>query len=576
MTTRKVVPISREDAVRRLRKCSTAIGWKGDDPLPAPFAKFQKKGKGDTVYSRQISTEDTFKGKYTQHNLLVPPYDPSKLFAVYDSSSLLSPYIDAYVQNTAGFGSAFSYIGPPGQRDSKPAKQEKEQLLAFLRQVNELESLTTIRKTIRADIETTGNGFMEVTRYRTGEIACLYHMDAEYMRLRKLDAKEEPVEVTIELPRNGKMRMTTIRRRFRQFAQLIPGTAKVRFFKEFGDPRVLNPETGEFDDKLPPEEGASEVIHFKIGTKPYGVPRWIGNLLGILGVRNADYVNYDLLDSQGIPPLAILVAGGILTQESIETIEALLKEAKGYQNFHRILLLEAQAEGGFDDKTVPKVALEPLRAARAEDAMFQKYSEATDLKLRTDFRLPPLYLGRSQDYNRAVIVYSRIVAEEQVFQPIRAREDEQLNNTIIKEQKPKYWLLKSGGPSLVTGEGLIAGFDSFAKAGVLTINQGIEIANRAMGMDLQEIKEEWADYPLTVVNRLLDRGFFTDLGQLINMLEGTASAMVVPTALPAPEASVIEKVRHLLEGVRNKALKQMEKNEKEDISTGSATTIPKD
>ena len=562
-TTRKVVPISRKDAIRRLRKCSTTIGGKGEDPLPAPFAKFSRKNKGDTVYSRQISTEDTFKGRYTQHNLLVPPYDPSKLWVVYESSSLLSPHIDAYVQNTAGFGFTFSYIGPSGQRDSKPAKQEKEELSAFLRQVNELESLQTIRQDIRADTEITGNGYMEVTRYRTKEIACLYHMDAEYMRLRKLD-KEEPQEITVELPRNGKMRTTTIRRRFRQFAQLIPGTAKVRFFKEFGDLRVLNPETGEFDETLPPEEGASEVIHFKIGTKPYGVPRWIGNLLGILGVRNADYVNYDLLDSQGIPPLAILVAGGILTQDSIETIEALLKEAKGYRNFHRILLLEAQAEGGFDDKTVPKVALEPLRAARAEDAMFQKYTESTDRKLRTDFRLPPIYLGLAEEYNKAVVVYSRIVAEEQVFQPIRAREDEQLNNTIIKEQKPEYWLLKSGGPSLVTGEGLIVGFDSFAKAGVLTINQGIEIANRAMGMDLQEIKEEWADYPLTVVNRLLDRGFFTDLTELVAVLEGTASAMAPPTALlPAPVGDTVEKVRLLLEGVRNKAIEQLKKIEKQ-------------
>lgn len=566
-TKREKKSVNRAELVRRLRKYNTSMGRK-TDPLPAPFAVRVKKSQ-DVVYSRQISPEDVFKGRYEKHNLLVPPYDPSKLFVVYESSSLLSPHIDAYIQNTAGFDFSFTYIGPSGQRDSDPAKKEKKQLSAFLQQVNELESLQTIRQNIRADVETTGNGYMEVTRYRTDEIACLYHMDAEYMRLRKLD-KEEPQEVAIKLPRNGQMRLTTIRRRFRQFAQLIPGTAKVRFFKEFGDPRVLDPDTGKFDTGLPKDQGASEVLHFKIGTKPYGVPRWIGNLLGILGVRNADFVNYDLLDSQGIPPLAILVAGGILTQESIETIEALLKEAKGFRNFHRILLLEAQAEGGFDDKTVPKVSMEPLREARAEDAMFQKYSNSTEDRIRMDFRLPPIYLGKAQEYNRATVVFSRIVAEEQVFHPIRVRDDEKLNNTIIKEQNLEYWKLKSGGPALVTGEGLIEGFDSFAKAGVLTINQGIEMANLAMGLDLQEIKEEWADYPLTIVNRLLDRGFFTDLTQLVQVLEGTTQIMTPPTALPAPVDNAMKRVRLLLEGVKDKAKKQLDEGgQAKDEKNGS-------
>lgn len=515
------------DLNRMAREVTRTKALEQRDPLPAPFVM---KGKdGQTVYSRQMVPEDVFMGKYSVHGLIVPPYNPTSLYNIYETSSVLSPNIDAYIQNIDGFELAFKYKGPVGKKDSDEAIQEKQDLKDFFKRINESESLQSIRRSMRLDYEITGNGYFEISRSADGEIACMYHIDAQHIRAARA-TEDDYQEITVQLFRGGKFRPITVKKKFRRYAQYISTTSKIRWFKEYGDPRKLDATDGKYKDS--PKEIASEIIHFKIGTGVYGLPRWIGNTMGILGVRNADYVNYDLFDSQGIPPLVILVSGGILTTESINTIKELLKQAKGYKNFNRILLLEAQAEGGIDDKTTPKVDLKPMNNAKADDALFQGYIKATEEKVRTDFRLPPVYLGKAQEYTRATIEFSKIIVEEQVFEAERNKFDEKIENTVMIEIDTTYWEFKSGRPPLVTGEGLISGFDSFAEPGVLSINQAIQIANRAMSLDIEEFKDEWANYPLCIITRLLDRGFFTNLQELSDVLSGTAEMVNNPTALP--------------------------------------------
>ena len=528
------------DLNRMAREVTRTKALERRDPLPAPFVM---KGKdGQTVYSRQMVPEDVFIGKYSVHGLIVPPYNPASLYSIYETSSVLSPNIDAYIQNIDGFDLAFKYKGPVGKKDSKEAIQEKQDLKDFFKRINESESLQSIRRSMRLDYEITGNGYFEISRSADGEIACMYHIDAQHIRAARA-TEEDYQEVTVQLFRGGKFKPITVKKKFRRYAQYISTTSKIRWFKEYGDPRKLDATDGKYKDN--PKELASEIIHFKIGTGVYGLPRWIGNTMGILGVRNADYVNYDLFDSQGIPPLVILVSGGILTTESINTIKELLKQAKGYKNFNRILLLEAQAEGGIDDKTTPKVDLKPMTDAKADDALFQGYIKATEEKVRIDFRLPPIYLGLAQEYTRSTVEFSKIIVEEQVFEAERNKFDEKIENTVMVEIDATYWEFKSGRPPLVTGEGLISGFDSFAEPGVLSINQAIGIANRAMSLDLEETKEDWADAPLCIVTRLLDRGFFTDLQQLSDVLSGTALAVNTPTALPLDAEGVAVKTQIL-------------------------------
>ncbi len=67
------------------------------------------------------------------------------------------------------------------------------------------------------------------------------------------------------------------------------------------------------------------------------------------------------------------------------------------------------------------------------DALFLEYDEKSRNKLRSAFRLPPLYTGEAQEYNRATADTARKITEEQVFQPERKTLVNKLNTLLLPE-----------------------------------------------------------------------------------------------------------------------------------------------
>lgn len=65
------------------------------------------------------------------------------------------------------------------------------------------------------------------------------------------------------------------------------------------------------------------------------------------------------------------------------------------------------------------------------------YDDDTRKKIRSSFRLPPLYTGESQEYNRATSDTARQITEEQVFQPERIKIARRLNAVMLPELKIK-------------------------------------------------------------------------------------------------------------------------------------------
>ena len=50
----------------------------------------------------------------------------------------------------------------------------------------------------------------------------------------------------------------------------------------------MDKNTGEYVKNIPVEKQANEILEFKLGSKPYGQVRWMGQSLGIDGSRKAD------------------------------------------------------------------------------------------------------------------------------------------------------------------------------------------------------------------------------------------------------------------------------------------------
>jgi PBSX family phage portal protein len=347
-------------------------------------------------------------------------------------------------------------------------------------------------------------------------------MDAKRTRLLKLDA--EPQEAEAYITRGGEEVPIKIKKKFRKYVMLAGSKrTDMRYFKEFGDPRHINA----LDGKEWPEESvneaqdsekqefvpATEVIHFKYGNGTYGIPRWIGTLLAVMGMTKAEYVNYSLFDDQGIPPLIINVAGGQLTQESYDDLLRLFYKAKSYQNFNKLLVLEAESTTqSLDGKeAVPKLDVQNLMEYRKEDAMFVNYlNDGREHVRKHGFRISGLYTGEVKDHNYASAKIARETAEEQVFVPERRSFDEVVNTKIVREAGAKTYLYRSKAPVIQSPDDLLAIIPQIAEKGGMTINELVTLVNQNFGLNLQQYDEEWANIPIPMALKQMgadDDGF---------------------------------------------------------------------
>ncbi len=538
------------------------------------------KATKDSLSSQQVEEEGSFSDDYINKNeILKPPYNPTKLYKIVENSSILPQCIDAMVLNTDGFGHQFFYTGEGEKEDSTEVLKEKKSLDSFFAKVNESESFITVRKNMRKDLETTGNGYFEIIRTTDGNIGVMYHADSRYMRLQKKQSDTQ--EIKVKMKRDGKEVVLKVLKRFRRFC-MVTNTRKQKYkwFKEYGDPRKMNADTGKYEG----EEGytnnnlASEILHFKIGNGSYGIPRWVGNVITAMGLHSSDFVNFDLFENQVVPPLAILVSGGKLTTEAVQDIKNILLQKKGAENFNKVLILEAMSEGDISDKSNTKIELKEMSTARKEDAMFTNYVDSGEHRIRGSFRLPPLYLGRADSYSKSTADSSKMVAEEQVFVPERQLFDEVINLTIMEELGVRYHSYKSKGPRLVTGEQIVTGFKEFGKLGVFTINEGIRLANRTLGLDITLYKEKWANYPIAIVVELARMGQLAGIEEISNAADTMTNILeqVDPEADPEdPDNQNAVKAYNALLAMQKQLKKYIQKRVDQDELEESRGFEPK-
>ncbi len=404
-------------------------------------------------YSRQVDYDDAFTSFYdTQRadslQILQPPYLPGKMYELYEESGILQACVEAYVTNVHGYGYDILPVeGVKGESDNESKKPEQIFLEEIFSQPNAEESFGGLTEKLRRDYEVTGNAYLEVVRDTVGKPSLMFWMDSKRTRLIILD--KEPVTVDQTVVRNGKEIKVKVEKKFRKYVMITSGvgvadTAHMRYFKEFGDPRIINALDGKtwteeeynnLENAVDKEKNkfipATEVIHFKYGNGTYGVPRWIGTVLNVMGMYKAEYVNYDLFDSQGIPPLVVGIAGGELSEQSYEDLIRLVMKAKSFKAFHKMLVLEAESTTqSLDGKeSVPKMDIQNLAQYRKEDAMFLNYlQDGRETIRKYGFRLSGIFLGELKDHNFASARIARSTAEEQVFVPGILRIDGQYAN----------------------------------------------------------------------------------------------------------------------------------------------------
>jgi len=491
--------------------------------------------------------------------VIEPPFDMLTLAMLVEHNSELGQCVEAMETNIDGTG--FRFISrlklddiprdklPSEGGDAPPdapnpemtrALREKTRLTNFFTYSTE-ESFTKFRRKLRRDLETTGNGYFEVLRNEKGDVQGFTHIPSYQMRLGKLEDEQRLVERKIlELQVDGSVQIKTqkVWRRFRRYVQsraihrrslsTIEGH-KVRWYKSFGDERDVDKRDGRYASEGKPVDGdqrATEIIHLSLYSPrtPYGLPRFIGNLLAIFGDRAAEEINYITFRNNNIPSMVVLASNGQLTEGTIKRIESFVEsQIQGSDNYSKFLIIEAEpfGEEGEDGGQV-KVDIQPLTKDQHRDALFQNYSQNNQDKIRRCFRLPPIFVGRSDDYTRATAEASRRLADEQIFSPERDEFDTVVNRVLFPEMGIRFHRFKSNSPNTTDNQQLVRILAGAEKTGGMTPRIARAMLEDILGIDLPGFPEGFpADSPfsLTMAEAVKNKGDASEPGQQVTALK---------------------------------------------------------
>lgn len=477
----------------------------GDEDAPPERKSPQARG------TSKAKPQEDYWDRYADQ-FIEPPINMEFLATVEEYSTILQQCIEAMEVNIEGFGHRLVPHASPDQMkeggaESKKVQDERRRISNFLAGATPGQSLVAFRRKVRHDLEGTGNGYIEVVRHPfTAKPDKLVQVPSYQCRLGKLDddfteyttyrlVETGPNQYAVEAVKDFK--------RFRRYLQLQYGLASgpgVVWFKEYGDPRMVDCRTGEVvpESKLKGFDtvkyGASEMIHTRIYSSrtPYGLPRYKGCVITLLGDREAEEVNYITLKNNNMPSMVVAVSNGMLTGETVDRIKDYVKEQiSGNANRSKFLILEA--EGIFDaqgtDSGNIRLDIKPLQPYQMKDQLFQEYGAKNREKVRECFRLPPIFIGRSEDYTRATAEASRRLADEQIFRPERDEVDF-LFNLILAEFDMKYHTFKSNGPNITDDEDLLKLLVAAEKTGGMDPRTAREIVADIMG---RQVKVEWPE-----------------------------------------------------------------------------------
>jgi capsid portal protein len=400
----------------------------------------------------------------------------------------------------------------------------REQFLfdAFFKNCVSVMSFGKLRRVVRQDIESSGWGCMEMERDGYGRLKRLSYVPG--YTVRPVRQRSEVIEVIEDdsVTPLSEGREITVKRRFSTFVQIVDGE-KV-YFKTPKDPRIISRTTGKAYDSLadmrkPKDKGgegkeaepANDLIWIaqhspKTAAAP---PRWIGNLLQVLGGREADETNYFYLRDNAIPYGLLFVTGGNIPTDIKERLEhRLTAEVRGSEGSGKILVVQAKPMGkaSSDGRTVlPEMTFQSLREAVQNDALFTKYDERGGDRIGASFRLSPILRGYTpSNLNRATAIAAIMLAETQVFQPEREDMDWIFNKYILPELGIRYVTFVSNSPPTRSVDDAVEIINAAAPHGGLLPNEIRMMLADLMNKPLAKIQEDWANTPMVMTLAGLD------------------------------------------------------------------------
>ncbi len=358
----------------------------------------------DGAQTKQINPGTVYNNGYGLFDVITPPWNLYELANYYDTSFANHAAIDAKVENIVGLGYDFHVSDrtqlrleqqmEPDQRDRARSRIErlKIELRDWLENLNDDDSFTHTMMKFFTDVQSTGNGYLEIGRTTKGEIGYLGHIPSTTMRVRRL--------------KDG-------------YVQIIG--QKVVYFRNFGATNA-NPVTA---DPRP-----NEIIHYKeyspLNTY-YGVPDIMSALSALHGDQLANQYNIDYFSNKAVPRYVVTLKGAKLSSEAEDKLFRFLQTNLRGQS-HRTLYIPLP---GDSDNNKVEFEMKPIETG-VQEASFNEYRVRNREDILIAHQVPLSKIGGGDSSAIAAALAQDRTFKEQVARPAQ-RNLEKMLNKIVRE-----------------------------------------------------------------------------------------------------------------------------------------------
>lgn len=451
------------------------------------ITEFNPEEKERTILEKASTKipEDAFSYVGDQSQFIEPPFD----FNAVTHLTLKNPWHFACIQaiTRAAVQLGYKFVLAAGCKDSP---KEYKKLTEVLEAIESKDSLAEKLEAVIIDYCATGNGYLEITRNRKGEVDGVYAIPATTVRV------------------NGANNLYCQQR-----------NGKIVYFYPFG----MAPEKrGKVPATVEEQPVVNEIIHLRNYSPMsdyYGIPNVISALRAIVGDIKATDFNLQFFENNAIPQYAVVITGGKVTESVTKHItEYFRKHIKG--NNHATLVIPLP--------TNMNATFVPLSTAPKE-ASFLLYRKMNREEICAIHGVPPAEAGIWEQAVKANSEVQSVNFKLKVVRPLQKKLEHKLNRIIklglgIKHYEFEFELLDYGDEKVLCEiERLKADIRR------IDINSGYKTINefrRTDGKDegLQDV--EWGDKPPDKLFATYDTNDFNndpnnrDDKNMTNSLEG--------------------------------------------------------
>lgn len=427
------------------------------------LTRLEKKITSSPNEATSKAQDDTTFTSYDVYKLVPPPYDLDSLAKLYEINPAHNAAVTAKAYNIAGLG--WELVEDPEvllklelaeEKDKKKAKsynlelkRRKVRLTKQIEALNVEEEFGEIMVKVWTDVESMGNGYIEIGRNRDGSIGYIGHIPANTIRIRQ--ARDGFLQITGD---------------------------KYTYFRNFGHTETANP--------LKNDPNPNEILHIKKyapNSTYYGVPDIVAAMSAITGDKLAKDYNIEYFENKAVPRYAFITKGVRLSEESQQRLaDFFTNELKGRNHGTLYIPLPASVNQNVDAK------FEPIEV-RPQEQSFEKYVKEARLEVLIVHRVPPSKVGVYEGSNLAVSRDADKTFKEQVCGPEQRRLERKLNR-ILKEFTDEF-ILNFIEADVIDADVRSRMHDRYLKTQVMSPNE----VRREIGLPSDPEGEDFLPYP---------------------------------------------------------------------------------